>query len=87
MKECRNLTVRHFKSSNVLVLRKFRHSIAIVERAIKLARKGGRSERDKLGRRRSTKLIIPPRSDARPLQFIAEIVKLRIQHDYVARFN
>ena len=29
--------------------------------------KGGRSERDKLGRRRSTKLIVPPSSDARPL--------------------
>ena len=30
----------------------------------------GRSERDKLDRRRSTKLTIPPRSVARPLQFI-----------------
>jgi len=29
--------------------------------------KGGRSERDKLDRRRSTKLTIPPSSDARPL--------------------
>ena len=32
--------------------------------------KGGSSERDKLDRRRSTKLIIPPSSDSRPLQFI-----------------
>jgi len=30
-------------------------------------KKGGRSERDKLDRRRSTKLTIPPSSDARPL--------------------
>ena len=28
--------------------------------------KGGPSERDKLGRRRSTKLTVPPSSDARP---------------------
>jgi len=33
--------------------------------------KGGRSERDKLDRRRSTKLTILPSSDSRPLQFIA----------------
>ena len=46
---------------------------------------GGRSERDKLGRRSSTQLTIPTSSDARPLQFIAEIVNLCIQHDSVAR--
>ena len=34
-----------------------------------LAEKGGRSERDKLDRRRSTKFIIPPNSDARPLVY------------------
>ena len=32
-----------------------------------LLENGGRSERDKLHRRRSTKLTIPPSSDARPL--------------------
>ena len=32
-----------------------------------LLEKGGRSERDKLGRRRSTKSIVPPCSDARAL--------------------
>ena len=32
--------------------------------------KGGRSERDKLDRRRYTKMTIPLSSDARPLQFI-----------------
>jgi len=37
------------------------------KRVIDLARRSGRSERDKLDRRRSTKLIIPPISDARPL--------------------
>jgi len=31
--------------------------------------KGGRSERDKLDRRRSTELTIPPNSDARPLVY------------------
>jgi len=36
----------------------------------------------KLGRRRSTKSIIPPSSDARPLQFIAQIVKRCLQHDF-----
>jgi len=49
--------------------------------------KDGRSERDKLDRRRSTKLIIPSSSDARPLQFIAEIVQLCLQHDFVARVS
>ena len=48
--------------------------------------KGGRSERDKLGRHRSTESIIPPSSDARPL-FIAQIVKRCLQHDFVARVN
>jgi len=49
--------------------------------------KGERSERDKLDRCLSTKLIIPQSSDARPLQFIAESVKLCLQHDCVARVN
>ena len=57
------------------------------KRVINLARKGGRSERDKLGSRRSTKLIIPPSSDARPLEFIAQIVKRCLQHDFVTRVN
>ena len=39
------------------------------KRVINLAREGGRSERDKLRRRRSAKLIIPPSSDARPLVY------------------
>jgi len=37
------------------------------KRVINLAREGGRSERDRLDRRRSAKLTIPPSSDARPL--------------------
>ena len=48
---------------------------------------GGRSQRDKLGHHRSTKSIIPPSSGARPLQFIAQIVKRCLQHDFVARVN
>jgi len=32
-------------------------------------RQGGRSERDKLDRRRSAKLTIPPSSDSRPLVY------------------
>ena len=47
-------------------LRKFRQGILIVETCYQLSEKGGRSERDKLGRRRSTKSIIPPSYDARP---------------------
>jgi len=49
--------------------------------------KGGRSERDKLDRRRSTMLTIHPSADARPLSFIAEIVKLCLQRDFVARVH
>jgi len=30
---------------------------------------------------------LPPSSDAQPLQFIAQIVKLCVQHDFVARVN
>ena len=49
-------------------LRKFRHGISIVERAINLARESSSvSERDKPDSHWSTKLIIPPSSDARPL--------------------
>jgi len=49
--------------------KKFRHhGISTVERAINLAReRWRRSERDKLDRRLSTELAIPPSSDARPL--------------------
>ena len=69
-------------------LRKFRHGISIVETCYQLSsEKGGRSERDKLGRRRSTKSTIPPSSDARPLEFIAQIVKRCLQHDSVVRVN
>jgi len=67
-------------------LTKFRHGISIVETCYQLE-KGGRSKHDKLDRRRSTKLIIPPSSDARPLQFIAQIVKCCLQHDFVTRVN
>jgi len=31
--------------------------------------------------------LIPPSSDARPLLFIAQIVKRYLQHDFVARVN
>jgi len=44
--------------------------------AIDLTRHGGCSENDKLDRRRSTKLTVPPSSDAWPLKFITEIVSL-----------
>jgi len=37
------------------------------KRVIDLLEKGGRSERDKLDRRRSTELTVPPSSDARLL--------------------
>ena len=37
------------------------------KRVIDLARHGGHSEREKLDRRRSTKLTIPPSADARSL--------------------
>jgi len=36
------------------------------KRVIDLAQEGGRSEREKLDRRRQTKLIIPRSSDVRP---------------------
>jgi len=39
------------------------------KRVIDLARHGGHPERDKLDRRRSTKLTVPPSSDARPLVY------------------
>ena len=68
-------------------LRKFRHGISIVERAINLARQGRSLQAYKLDRRLSTKLIIPPSSDARPVKFIAQIVKLSLQHDFVARVS
>jgi len=48
-------------------LKKYRHGISIIELVINLAREGGRSERDKLDRCQSTKLIISRSSDARPL--------------------
>jgi len=38
-----------------------------------------------LGRRRSTKLIIPPSCDARPQQFIAQWVKLRLYSAILSR--
>jgi len=46
-----------------------------------------RSERDQLGSRRSTKLTVSQSSDARSLRFVAEIVKLCLQHDFVAQAN
>ena len=39
------------------------------KRVIDLAGQGGRSERDKLNRRRSTKLTVPPSSDSRLLVY------------------
>ena len=51
-------------------LRKFRHGISIVEACYRLSsRKVDCSERDKLDCRRTTKLTIPPSSDARPLVY------------------
>jgi len=58
----------------------FRHCISIVQRTINLTLKSGRSQRDKLDRRRSTKLSIPQSSDSRPLYFITEIDTLYLQH-------
>ena len=58
------------------------------KRVINLARdRLRRSDRDKLDSRRSTKLTVPTSSDARPLQFIAQIVKLGLQRDFVAPVN
>jgi len=54
--------------------------ISIVETCYRLSSR----KRDKLGRRQSTKLTIPPSSDARH-QFITVIIKLHLQHDSVAR--
>jgi len=48
-------------------LEKFRFGISIVEKCCRLGGQGGRSERDKLDRRRSTMLTIPPSSDSGPL--------------------
>ena len=48
-------------------LEKFRFGISIVEKCYRLSGQGGRSESDKLDRRRSTMLTIPPSSDSRPL--------------------
>ena len=62
-------------------LRKFRHGVSIVDLS---SRKAGC---DKLDRCRSNKLTIPPSSDARPLSFIAEIVKLCLQRDFVSLVN
>ena len=53
---------------NISGLRKFRHDISIVECAVNLAReRWQRSECDKLDHCRSTELILPQSSDARPL--------------------
>jgi len=65
-----------------LGLLKFCLGISIVE----TLEKSGRSERDKLDHRRSTKLTIPSSSDARPLA-ITVIIKLCLQHTFVARVN
>ena len=53
--------------SHTLELENFATAYRSSKRVINLTQKGGRPERDKLGRRRSTKSIIPPSSDARPL--------------------
>ena len=52
------------------------------KRVINLARQGGRSERDKLDCRRSTKLTIPPSSDSRPVFYHSDRQAL-----YAARFR
>ena len=66
-------------------LRKFCFGVSIVETCCRLTRQGGRSERDKLDRRRSTKLTIAPTLDHCSLSQV--IVKLRLQHDTLARVN
>jgi len=69
-------------------LGKFRHSISSVERVTDSAlERWTLSERDKLDRRRSAQLTIPPSSNARPLSFIAENVKVCLRHDFVAQVN
>ena len=65
-------------------LRKFRHSMSIVEACYQHS-----------SRKVDAQSVInwtvvgqlPPSSDAQPLQFIAQIVKLCVQHDFVARVN
>jgi len=59
-----------------LDFKKFHHSISIVKACYQLSSR-------KVDHGWSTELIIPPSSDARPLWFIAEIVKLCLQHDYL----
>ena len=63
------------------------HGISIAEHAINLARHGGRWQRDKLDRRRSTKLTVPPSSDARPLSYHSDRQALSTQQDSVVRVN
>ena len=60
---------------------RIRHSISIVERAINWARERWTLRAWWTGLS-SSKLIIPPSSDAWLLQFITEIVKLCLQHDF-----
>ena len=56
-------------SSKTPDLENFASTCRSSKRVIDLARQGGRSERDKLGRRRSTTLTISPSSDSRPLVY------------------
>jgi len=51
--------------------------------SIAWCKNGGRSKLDKLGHHQSAKLTTPPSCDARMLLFIAEIVQLCLQHDFV----
>jgi len=53
----------------------------VLKDAINLARQGRRSESDKLDRRRSDRLTIPPRSDARQLVYHRDLQAL-----FAARF-
>jgi len=50
-------------------LQNFASAYRSSKRVIDLAWQGGCSERDKLDRRRSAKLTVPPSSDARPLVY------------------
>ena len=56
---------------------------------IDLSGQGGRWDRDKLDRRRSIKLTLPPSSDSPSLEFITDDHQAvnRLQHDAVAQVN
>ena len=66
-------------------LRKFHHGISIVENCYQLSSR--KVDAQSVINWAVDKSIIPPSSDARPLLFIAQIIKRCLQHNFVARVN